>query len=181
VAVESFWESFRLDPRVPANAAMRASDADREIVRTLLGEAYADGRLSREEYDDRLSALLTSRTLGELPPLVADLALPGPIGLPAPAAGGATDLRARAAAAYRREVQEAASGFLVPSLICLAIWLLTGHGFFWPAFVMLATGANLVRTALRRESIVAGELRRLEQQARRELPPPPPGRPEEMP
>jgi hypothetical protein len=45
--VEAFWESFRLDPRQPGHASMRASDADREIVRAMLADAYADGRLTR--------------------------------------------------------------------------------------------------------------------------------------
>ena len=35
--METFWESFRLDPRQPGHASMRASDADREIVRVVLG------------------------------------------------------------------------------------------------------------------------------------------------
>jgi hypothetical protein len=66
VPVEAFWESFRLDPRQPGHASMRASDADREIVRAMLADAYADGRLTREEYDDRLNTLYGSRTLGEV-------------------------------------------------------------------------------------------------------------------
>ena len=45
--MEAFWESFRLDPRQPGHASMRASDADREIVRAMLADAYADGRLTR--------------------------------------------------------------------------------------------------------------------------------------
>jgi Domain of unknown function (DUF1707) len=71
--MEAFWESFRLDPRQPGHASMRASDADREIVRAVLADAYADGRLAREEYDDRLNTLYGSRTLGEMPSLVTDL------------------------------------------------------------------------------------------------------------
>jgi Domain of unknown function (DUF1707) len=65
--VEAFWESFRLDPRQPGHASMRASDADREVVRAVLAGAYADGRPVREEYDDRLNTLCGSRTLGEMP------------------------------------------------------------------------------------------------------------------
>src|SRR5262245_61263892 len=40
VLVENFWESFRLDPRQAGNASMRASDADRELVRAVLADAY---------------------------------------------------------------------------------------------------------------------------------------------
>jgi Domain of unknown function (DUF1707) len=49
------------------HASMRASDADREVVRAVLAGAYAAGRLVREEYDDRLNTLYGSRTLGEMP------------------------------------------------------------------------------------------------------------------
>ena len=44
--MENFWESFRLDPRQAGNASMRASDADRELVRAVLVDAYGDGRLA---------------------------------------------------------------------------------------------------------------------------------------
>jgi hypothetical protein len=177
--VESFWESFRLDPRVSENSAMRASDADREIVRVLLGEAYADGRLSREEYDDRLTILLDSRTLGALLPIVSDLVSPAEGGPPARVSREHEELRKRAVSAYRRDVQDALSGFLAPTLVCVAIWLLASHGtgFFWPAFVMLFTGVNLVRTVARREAIIEREVNRLEKKEARRLPPPPPSGP----
>lgn len=171
--MESFWLSFHLDPRAPENAAMRASDADREIVRTLLGEAYADGRLSREEYDERLETLLSTRTLGQLTPIVADLVSPTHGGPPAPAMSAQVELRRRATAAYSRAVQEALSRFLVPSLVTFVIWFVAGRGFFWPAFVMLFTGINLVQTVLRREAIVDREVARLEKKEARNPPPPP--------
>lgn len=93
VLVENFWESFRLDPRQADNAPMRASDADRELVRAVLVDAYGDGRLTREEYDDRLNTLYGSLTLGELPSLVGDLMPSARIGhrvrgCPAGEAGG---------------------------------------------------------------------------------------------
>src|SRR5215831_2401694 len=96
VLVESFWESFRLDPRQAGHASMRASDADRELVRAVLADAYGDGRLTREEYDDRLNTLYGSLTLGELPSLVAGLMPSGhPPAVPAPPRPA--DLRVRGA------------------------------------------------------------------------------------
>ncbi|MEP9383523.1 DUF1707 domain-containing protein [Nocardioides sp. KR10-350] len=167
--MEPFWESFRLDPRLPRNASMRASDADREIVRGLLGEAYADGRLSREEYDERTAALLGSRTLGELPGLVSDLVAADPV----PAVPPRTELRERGVAKYRTEVAEAFGGFAFVSLVCIVIWLVTGgvHHFFWPVFPVVVTGGNLVKTAVNREAIIEREVRRLEKKAARELEP----------
>ena len=55
---------------------LRASDHDRERVVALLGEAMADGRLSHEEYSERMSLALSARTLGELAGLTRDLASP---------------------------------------------------------------------------------------------------------
>jgi hypothetical protein len=55
---------------------LRASDSDRERVVTLLGEALADGRLSHDEYSERMPVALSARTLGELAELTRDLASP---------------------------------------------------------------------------------------------------------
>jgi DUF1707 SHOCT-like domain/Cell wall-active antibiotics response LiaF, C-terminal len=55
---------------------LRASDSDRERVVALLGDALADGRLSHEEYSERMPLALAARTLGELAALTTDLAAP---------------------------------------------------------------------------------------------------------
>ena len=64
---------------------MRASDADRDRVLDMLREAAGDGRLTAAEFDERMEAALSSRTLGELAVLTADLG-PGPGGAGAAAA-----------------------------------------------------------------------------------------------
>jgi uncharacterized protein DUF1707 len=169
--VEVFWESFRLDPRQSGHASMRASDADREVVRAVLADAYADGRLTREEYDDRLSTLYASRTLGELPALVTDLVPPdGQAMAPAPLL--AAELRKRGARKWRKDVEESFAAFLVPTIICTVIWIAaTGRGFFWPAFPMLFLGLNLVKTVVQRESVIEREVLRLEEQAAKDAAP----------
>jgi hypothetical protein len=176
VLVETFWESFRLDPRQDGNASMRASDADRELVRTVLVDAYGDGRLTREEYDERLNALFGSRTLGELPALVADLMAPDrPPAVPA--TPHPADLRTRGARKWRRDVEESFAAFLFPSTICVAIWVLVGGGFFWPAFPILFLGLNLLKTVVQRESAIEREVARLEAQAASDALPDSPGEP----
>jgi Domain of unknown function (DUF1707)/Cell wall-active antibiotics response 4TMS YvqF len=60
----------------PGPQDLRASDADRELVIGLLSDAAADGRLSMPEHAERSERALAARTLGELTPLTADLALP---------------------------------------------------------------------------------------------------------
>jgi Domain of unknown function (DUF1707) len=169
--VEAFWGAFRLDPRQPGHASMRASDADREVVRAVLVDAYADGRLIREEYDDRLNTLYGSRTLGEVSSLVTDLVPPdSPAVAPAPLLPA--DLRTRGARKWRKDVEESFAAFLVPSIICTVIWIaVTGRGFFWPAFPMLFLGLNLVKTVVQRESVIEREVRRLEEQAAKDTAP----------
>ncbi len=55
---------------------MRASDADRDRVVDVLRAAVTEGRLTAEEFGQRLEAALSSRTIGELAALTADL-VPG--------------------------------------------------------------------------------------------------------
>ncbi|XVQ12600.1 DUF1707 SHOCT-like domain-containing protein [Spirillospora sp. CA-255316] len=52
---------------------LRASDADRERVVSVLGEALADGRLTLEEHSERTTRAYQARTLGELTGLTGDL------------------------------------------------------------------------------------------------------------
>ena len=52
---------------------MRAADADRDRVVEFLNTAYGEGRLSKDEYDDRVGVALAARTYGDLGQLTADL------------------------------------------------------------------------------------------------------------
>ena len=69
---------------------MRAADADRDQVAGVLGAAYSEGRLSKDEYDARLEAALAARTYADLDQVVTDLpaqrAMDGPVAGPATAA-----------------------------------------------------------------------------------------------
>jgi Domain of unknown function (DUF1707) len=52
---------------------IRASDVDREAVVTTLREAYTAGRLTLDEFDERMAASYAGRTWGDLRALTADL------------------------------------------------------------------------------------------------------------
>lgn len=85
----------------PAEADLRASDADRERVAEALREAYAEGRLTAEEHGERVDAVYAAKTLSELVPLTRDLpshhatqqsmptaaAVPGAVARPGPRPG----------------------------------------------------------------------------------------------
>src|SRR6266702_4602538 len=58
---------------------IRISDADRERVAERLREHFAEGRLTSEELDERISAALSAKTFGDLRHLTADLPDPAPV------------------------------------------------------------------------------------------------------
>jgi hypothetical protein len=60
----------------------RASDADRNRFVAMLERHYAEGRLSHEEFSDRMDKALSARTLGELYALSADLPDPPAVDIP---------------------------------------------------------------------------------------------------
>jgi hypothetical protein len=60
-----------------AGGHLRASDADREQVATVLSTAYAEGRLTREEHDERVDQLMTAKTFDDLIPITHDLVVVG--------------------------------------------------------------------------------------------------------
>jgi hypothetical protein len=60
-----------------AGGNLRASDADRDHVATLLSTAYAEGRLTREEHDERTDQLMSAKTFDDLVSITRDLVVVG--------------------------------------------------------------------------------------------------------
>lgn len=124
---------------------LRASDADRERVANDLRDHYADGRLTMEEFDERIDAVYKAKTFGELTPVTADL----PARPPDPAVQKAEDRQRRVA-----RLRAVWGSWLTVSVICTVIWLLsgiTGHGHltnFWPAWVIGPWGAMILAGTL---------------------------------
>jgi len=58
---------------------MRVSDADRDHVTARLRDHFAQGRLTPDELDERLSAALGAKTVGDLRHIMADLPEPAPV------------------------------------------------------------------------------------------------------
>lgn len=104
---------------------LRIADADRDRTVERLRAAAAEGRLDPDELEERLSRALAARTQGELDAVLGDLPEPR---VPAPAPDRSLVLRERTAA------------FLVPNVVCIAVWAATGAGSFWPGWVLLGTG-----------------------------------------
>jgi len=73
---------------------MRIGDAEREAAIEALGEHYAAGRLTKDEYDERAEQVWAARTSSQLYPMFADL--PRPQGRrPEPASGSRARPRSR--------------------------------------------------------------------------------------
>ena len=179
------WARFTQDPRTPSAAGLRAADRDRDVVLQVLSEGYADGRLDRQEYDERAETASRTKTLGELPPLIADLVPDTPTGPGRElATASPRDLDQRAVAAYQARRRNALSGMLVPTVITFVIWFAINFGpngwqfsFPWPVFVLLGTGINLIRVLVHKQDLILEEREKLEKKRRRALEQPPHKRP----
>lgn len=174
--VGRFWSSFARDPREPDNQGLRAADRDRDLVTGSISEAYADGRLTREEMDERLTQVQDTRLLGDLLPIVTDLMPTQEVASRSALTRAGTDgIERLALVRYRERRRQALAAMLVPSLICLTIWIWSmvstgGLVFPWPIFVILGTGGYLSRLVFGRESAIEEDREKLrKKQARQRI------------
>ena len=122
-------------------SSLRVADSDREQLAGELREHMLAGRLSSEEFEERLEKAYAASTRGELDVLRSDLPI-SPVLLSSELAKRRTHLR-------RRLIQEGGGGLTV-SAVCVVIWLSNGAGgSFWPAWVILFSLLPLIRNAWR--------------------------------
>ncbi len=120
---------------------MRVADADREQLAEELREHMLAGRLTSEEFEERLAGAYAAVTRAQLDALRADL----PMGL----VRVQSALALRRSKLRRRVAQEGGGAFGV-SAICVAIWLAAGaSGPFWPIWVIVPTMIPVVRNMWR--------------------------------
>jgi len=112
--------------------AVRASDAEREQAVTALREHTAAGRLTVEELAQRLQAAFAARTRKDLHDLFGDLPLG--IGADRPHRDHA---KARAHKAHVR-------AYLLFCVSMVALWAVTGLGYFWPIWPIMGWGIGVV-------------------------------------
>jgi hypothetical protein len=124
---------------VSDSSSLRVADRDREELADELREHMVAGRLTAEEFEERLERAYRASTRAELEALREDL----PMGL----ATLQMALERRKAHLRRRLLQEG-GGAVGVSLVCVAIWLAGGaDGSFWPVWVILAMLVPLIRNA----------------------------------
>ncbi|GGK93201.1 DUF1707 SHOCT-like domain-containing protein [Mangrovihabitans endophyticus] len=129
--------------------SMRAADADRHKVADQLKVALDEGRLSLNEYDDRVRDAYAARTYEELLTLVADLPKPGL---------SAAEVNARREAERKRAARRMPTALAVLWTIWLAlaavnvvVWGLVavttdGHVYPWPIWLAVPGAGLLVVT-----------------------------------
>ncbi len=119
------------DPRPGADLppdpqAMRAGDRDRDAVVQQLQEAFAEGRLDDEDFDQRTRAALTARLSSDLAVLTRDLPQStGSARVAAPAAAGARK-PGRFAIAYKSSIRRGGR-WLVPEQFRAIVYKGNGH------------------------------------------------------
>jgi hypothetical protein len=166
------WARFEHDPRSPQGARLRASDRDRDVALEVLGEAFADGRLDHQEYDERSTAVTTAKLLGEVRPHLEDLVPDQPGTAPATRPGQLVrpDIHQQAVAKWASDRREAAMGLVGLSVLLWTIWAVTMFGEFpWPLFPMGFALMNLVRVIANKRDIIEEHVRSLEKKERKEL------------
>ena len=62
----TYWPGPGYRMATAAHGNMRASDQDRERAAEVLKTGYAEGRLTKDEYDEHLSGIYAARTVGDL-------------------------------------------------------------------------------------------------------------------
>jgi hypothetical protein len=165
------WRRFEHDPRDPAYAGMRASDRDRAVVHDVLATAYAEGRLDRDELDERTTLVDAAKTYADLVPPLRDLAADSVADSFPPAVGA--DLRRTAERYYSDKLRETFFEFLIPNLICWAIWFMTGHDYFvWPVFVTIPTLIHVLQVASSKERTIEARVEKLQRKQAGALEPP---------
>ena len=123
-----------------ADNHIRTSEADRERATAQLRDHYAEGRLTREELDERVTAALTARTFGDLRSVMADL--PEPAHVPQQA-------RTPPPAAMPRPVLGLRGPLILPlaALAMLGVLLIPGGWPFLAFFEVVLVTALIVGAA----------------------------------
>jgi hypothetical protein len=120
---------------------LRVADADRERVIEELHEHTVAGRLTAEEFEERIGGAYRATTYADLEALRSDL--------PVSASSVQLELSKRKSRLRRRLGQEA-GGSLSVSAVCVGIWLASGaDASFWPGWVIAFTMLPLIRDGWR--------------------------------
>lgn len=123
---------------------MRAGDSDRDTAREILTEAYAQGRIDRQEYDQRIESTLQAHYLGQLVPVLNDISVT-PLDQ-SPARSNLTE-PARRSFWQRRSGAVKSAVFVVGITNLVWLWtsITSGHlTYYWPMWPALGMAIMLL-------------------------------------
>ena len=130
---------------------LRVSDAEREEVVGILRDQTSAGRLTLEEFEERLGETYQARTAGDLEHVLRELPVQPPPKTVATTGPGTvaerTDEQLRQR--WRRRMRGELVGFAMPNLVCNLIWFIGDMQYWWPGWVLLGTGVGIVGTMAR--------------------------------
>ena len=111
---------------------MRVSDAERDATVNALRGHFESGRLSFDEFSERVDEAYAARTDTDLTRALRELPTP-----PAPTASAKRRPPRRRS---RRRARPQLSWFTLVNGICISVWAASGAGYFWPIWVLIPTG-----------------------------------------
>ena len=121
-------------------APLRVSDAERDAAVASLRGHYETGRLTLDEFNDRVDEVYAARTDVQLDAALRELPRPAVApDHPTPAR------RARRRPPWQRWML---SRFVFVNGICISVWAASGAGYFWPVWVLIGTGALSAKHAM---------------------------------
>jgi hypothetical protein len=142
------------DQTAAGRGRLRASHADRDRVIDTLKSAFVQGRLTKDEFDDRVGQALAARTHAELAALTADI--PAGLAPPPPASGRDLDRLRESKVAKATAGATVAAGLLMIAAIgngsnnpvtgLVAVVLLS------PVWVMVLAGLLALHSRLERRA-----------------------------
>jgi hypothetical protein len=112
------------------NPSLRASDADRERVVEILRQHNVEGRITAEEFEERMTAAYQAKTMGALAELTGDL----PVDLAEHARRQAELARRRDGRSLKKHARAEISGWASLAVILTTVWAVSGAGYYWPAW-----------------------------------------------
>ncbi|MDQ1404024.1 MAG: hypothetical protein QOG03_2340 [Actinomycetota bacterium] len=128
--------------RRPEPDHLRASNADRERVATLLREQCAQGRLTLEEFDERLGKTLAAKTFGDLKEPLRDLPVLFDPARPTAVAPVRSPRPSTQQAGWTDTFRGHFLCYATTMVFLIIVWLLTSGptGYFWPVWPILGWG-----------------------------------------
>jgi hypothetical protein len=118
-------------------ADLRLSDADRDKASEFLRQNFAEGRLTLDEMEERLEVVYAAKIGTDLAGVFDDLPVDR---APEPARASGPPVRPPEP---RRGIGDQLRVYLLVNGLMVAIWLLSGAGYFWPIWVIVPWGFAL--------------------------------------